>query len=78
MRETKKPKIMDKHTTQKLDIEEVLAAIRKQYKKDFGELYDEGKDRDGYFILGFVKEALENYTQNDENDKRRAGFKNET
>ena len=40
--------------------EEIINSLRELYKKEFGELEDPTIERDGYFILGFVKSALDN------------------
>jgi translation initiation factor 2 beta subunit (eIF-2beta)/eIF-5 len=41
----------------KFSTEEVIEAIQVQWIKDFGKLADES-ERDGYFVSGFVHEAL--------------------
>lgn len=47
-------------------LEEITEAIKAQWVKDFGKLMDDDSERDGYFICGFVHEALKscaNYRQ---------------
>lgn len=40
---------------------QVIEAIKKEYIKEFGSLSD-GSERDGYFITGFVIEAMKTLT----------------
>ena len=42
---------------------QILEAIRNEYIKEYGSLQDDEKERDGYFILGFVHIALDNFTK---------------
>ncbi|MEP2668872.1 MAG: hypothetical protein ABJH04_07750 [Cyclobacteriaceae bacterium] len=39
-------------------LEEITETIKAQWVKDFGILMDDDTERDGYFICGFVHEAL--------------------
>lgn len=38
--------------------EEVREILTKKWQKEFGELRDETVGRDGYFVIGFVNNAL--------------------
>lgn len=42
----------------KFTIEEVIESIKTLWIKDFGRLDSNSPDRDGYFVCGFVHEAL--------------------
>ncbi|HEU5289069.1 MAG TPA: hypothetical protein VFU05_00405 [Cyclobacteriaceae bacterium] len=42
----------------KFSIEEVIESIKTLWIKDFGRLDSNSPDRDGYFVCGFVREAL--------------------
>lgn len=48
-----------KHTIQKkFTIDQVIDSIQTLWIKDFGRLDSTSPDRDGYFVCGFVREAL--------------------
>ncbi len=47
--------------------EQVLDAIKKYWIKEFGKISD-GEERDGYFVSGFVRCAIEVYLENKENE----------
>lgn len=46
---------------------QVLDAIKKLWRKEFGALYG-NEERNGYFVSGFVDEAIKEYLENKENE----------
>ena len=48
-----------KDTIPKYTKEQIIELIKKQWIEDYGKLADKGEnERDGYFVVGFVEEAL--------------------
>jgi len=41
--------------------DQIKQAIVDEYTKEFGQLRDDEKERDGYFVIGFVTMALGNF-----------------
>lgn len=42
---------------------QIHSAIMQEYKREFGKSNKNDNERDGYFISGFIKSALDNYKQ---------------
>lgn len=66
---------MENHNNKTFTEEEVIQAIKDEYKKEYGALGDNEKYLDGYFITGFVREALENKKEKDSDNNKKAGYK---
>jgi len=64
---------MESYTGHRFSVEEIKEAVTNLWIEDFGKLYDASSERDGYFICGFITNALKQY--HEEKEKRNMGRK---